>query len=160
MPSTPEVDQFARRFVSAHIARDQLNIGHGLLDRLHGFDHADAVSVRGVDGDDVHLAPHQFLGTFEKIARGADSRAHAQPALLVLRRVGIFQLFLDVFNGDQALEIVLVVDHQQLLDAVPMQNFLGLFERGAHGNGDEVAPSSSLPRWACRSAIRSADPDW
>ena len=80
----------------------------------------------------------QFLRALQKISGGADGRAHAQPALRIFRGVGIFQLLLNVFDRDQALQVVLVVDDQKFLDAMLVQNFFRFFERGADGNGDEV----------------------
>ncbi len=84
------------------------------------------------------LRRDQFLGAFQEIAGGADGRAHAQAALLVLGGVGIFQLFLNVLDGDEALQVVLIVHDQQFFDAVLVEDGLGFFERGADGNGDEV----------------------
>ena len=94
--------------------------------------------MRRVDGQHIHAGAHQLSGALKKIARGADGSAHAQPALIVLAGVGIFEFFLDVFDCDQALQLVLIVDHQQLFNAMLVQDQLGLFERGAHGNGDQV----------------------
>ena len=99
----------------------------------------------GIDGQHVHLARHQFLRPFQKIVGGADGRAHAQTALLVLGGIRIFQLLLNILDRDQALQIVLIVHHQQLLHAVLMQDRLGFFERGADGHGDEVVLGHHLP---------------
>ena len=96
------------------------------------------MAVRRVDRDHVHLAAHQFLSALEEIARGSDGRASAQAALLVLGGVRVFQLFLDVLNGDESLQVVMLVNHQELFHAMPMQDFLGLFERSAHRDGDQV----------------------
>src|ERR1035437_1671510 len=97
------------------------------------------MAVRAVDGQHVHFGFGQFLRAFEEIAGGADGRTYAQAALRVLGRVGIFQLLLNVLDRDQALEVVLVIDHEKLLDAVLVENFFGVFERGSHGHGDEVS---------------------
>ena len=94
--------------------------------------------MRRVDGQHIHARPHQLRRPLQKIARRPDGSAHAQPALLVLAGVGIFQLLLDVLDRDQALQVVLIVDHQQLFHAVLVQDQLGLFERGAHRHGDQV----------------------
>ncbi len=122
----------------AHIADDELHPRQRLLDGLGGFDDADAVSVGGVDRENVHLPVHQFLGAFQKIARRADGRAHPQASLIVLRGVGIFEFFLDVLDCDQALQVVLVVDHKKFFDAMAVQDLLGLFQRRPDGNRDEV----------------------
>ena len=53
--------------------------------------------------------------------RGGD----AQAALLVLAGVGMLLRLLDVLDRDQADAAVVVVDDQQLLDAVLMQQPLG-----------------------------------
>ena len=65
---------------------------------------------------------------------------------------------LDVLDRDQALEPPVVVDDRQLLDLVPVQDLLGLVERGADRRRDEVLASSSARAigWSClRSKRRS-----
>ena len=78
------------------------------------------------------------LRALQEIAGRADGRADTQTSLLVLGGVRVLEFLLDVLNGDQALEVVLVVDHQQFFHAVLVQDLLGLFERGADGDGDQV----------------------
>ena len=94
--------------------------------------------MRGVDGEHVGTGFHEFGGPLQIVARGADSAAHAQPALLVLAGVGILELLLDVLYGDQALELILVVDDEELFDTVLVEDELGFLKRGADGDGDEV----------------------
>src|SRR6185437_2216775 len=72
------------------------------------------------------------------IAGGADGGADAEPALLVLRSVRKFDAFLDVFDGDKALEVEILVHHEQLFNTVLLENFFGLFEGRAHGYRDEI----------------------
>ena len=138
MPSRPRSISSRARFIGSDIARDELNVGQSFLHRFTASMTRMLWRVRRIDRDHVHLAAHQFLGAFEEIAGGPDGRADPQAALLVLGGVGVFQFLLDVLNGDEALEVVMLVHHQQLFHAVPVQDFLGLFERGAHRDGDEV----------------------
>ncbi len=58
--------------------------------------------------------------------------------LRIFGSVGVLQLFLDVFYRDESLEVVLVVDDEKFFDAVLVENFFGIFERGAYGHGDEI----------------------
>ena len=132
------IDEGNRAFVGGHVAGQQVDFGKALLDFAYRFEHARGVAVCGVDGEGIDAGVDQFGGALQKVAGGADGRADAQTALFVLAGVGIFQLLLDVFDGDQALELVLVVDHEQLLDAVLVEDVFGLFERGADRNRDEV----------------------
>src|SRR5207237_7818584 len=39
------------------------------------------------------------------------------------RRIGIFELLLNILNCDQALKVVLVIYHQQFLDTMLVQDF-------------------------------------
>ena len=50
----------------------------------------------------------------------------------------IFDHFFDVFNGDQATKSEVVIDYEQLLNAMAMQNVLRLIESCAYWNGYEV----------------------
>ena len=65
-------------------------------------------------------------------------RTDAQPAVVILGSLRIFELFLDVLDGDQSFQVELFVDHRQLFDAVPLQQALGLFERCADRDGDQI----------------------
>ena len=94
--------------------------------------------MRGVDGQHIHLAGRQLLRALQKIARGSNRRTDPQPSLRILSSAGVLQLLLNVLDRDQALEHVLVVDHQQLFHTVPVQNFFGLFKRGADRNCDQI----------------------
>ena len=96
------------------------------------------MAVGGVDGEDVGFSFGHFDGAFEKISGGADGGSGEKAAVVVLGGVEIFEFFLDVFYGDQAFEIEVLVDDEKFFDAVLLQNFFGFFERGAHGNGDEI----------------------
>ncbi len=51
---------------------------------------------------------------------------------------GILQLLLDVLDRDQTLQLVVVIDHQQFFHPVLMQNLLGLLQRGADRNRDQI----------------------
>ncbi len=92
----------------------------------------------GVDGESVDAHLDQGCSALQEVAGGADGSGDAQATLIVLRGVRILQLLLDVLDGDQALELVVVIDDQELFDAVLVQDVLGLFERGADRDGDEV----------------------
>ena len=56
----------------------------------------------------------------------------------VLRCVGILDLFLNIFDGDQSLQVKTVIHDEKFLHPVLMEDFPRLFERSAHGYRDEV----------------------
>ena len=56
----------------------------------------------------------------------------------ILRSIRILQLFLDVFDCDQALEVVLVIDHEKFFHAVLVKNCFRFFERGSDRDSDEI----------------------
>src|SRR5262247_3582546 len=134
------LNQDFRAVGRADVAGDQLYLGETPFDELDGFDHAGAVAVRRVDGKDVYAGFDQFRRALQEIASRADGRGAAQTAQAVFRRVRIFDRLLNVFDRDQALEVVVLVDDQQLLHAVFLQDAFGLAQRGADRNGDQVLP--------------------
>ena len=79
-----------------------------------------------VDDDDVDLGLQQRLGALHALGPDAGGRGHAQAALLVLAGIGEFLRLLDILDGDEADAAIGLVHHQQLLDAVLMQQALGL----------------------------------
>ncbi len=112
--------------------------GNFCLDQLDGLKHARRVPVRAVDGQQVSLGLHHLRGALEEVAGRANGGADAQAALGVLRRVGILQALLDVLDGDQPLELKLIVDDQQLLHAMLVQDGFRVVQRSSDRNGDEV----------------------
>src|SRR5271165_6978744 len=137
-PIGAQCDKIARAFEGRDVARQQLNVRHGSLNGRNGFEHPFIVGVRRIDRDDVHFSAHQLLRALQEIACRAYRRSHAQSSLRILGRRRVFQLLLNIFDGDEALQVELIVDDEQLFDAVFVKDLLSLFERGADRDGDQV----------------------
>ena len=120
------------------VAGDHLDRVGELLDPRHRFQHARGMAVRGVDHDEIDAGVDQPLGALEAVLADRGRGGDAQPALRVLAGVRMRDRLLDVLDGDQADAAILVVDHQQLLDAVLVQQPLGLVLADALAHGDEV----------------------
>ena len=106
------------------------SVGKRVADHPHRVAHALAVAVRGGDGDDVHAAFHEpadvvedavAIQFAERVARGGDGRAADEPELGVARRLelraALLRDALDVAHREQAVQMVVVVHHEQLVDA-------------------------------------------
>jgi hypothetical protein len=93
--------------------------------------------VRRIHDQDVHAGADERAGARVGIRAAADRGGHAEPAVLVLVRVGMLAALEDVLHGDQALENAIGVHHRQLLDPVLRQDPLGVVEAGADRRGDE-----------------------
>ena len=102
------------------------------------------MAVRGIDHDQIDAGRDQRLGAREALVADRGGGGDAQAALLVLAGVRIGDRLLHVLDGDQADAAVLVVDHQQLLDAVLMQQPLGLVLADALAHGDELVLGHQL----------------
>ena len=96
------------------------------------------MTVRAIDREHVHALFYQRLSTLQVIAGCANRRSYSQTPMSIFRRVGILQLLLNVFNRDQALQVIGIVNHQQLFHAMLVQNFFRAFERGAHRDRNQV----------------------
>ncbi len=118
------------------------------------------MAVRRVDDDHVHAAVAQRRRTIERVGTGADGRADAQRAALVLAGAREFRGLLEVLDGDHALEAVIVVDDQHLLDPMLVQQRQHLFLRRILAHGDQpLARRHDGRKPARRSASRSAGRD-
>ena len=84
------------------------------------------VAMGGVDDDEVDVGVDQPLATLEAGVADARGGGDAKAALLVLGGVRVEAALLDVLDGDQADAAIVLVDDEQLLDAVLMQEPLGL----------------------------------
>jgi hypothetical protein len=45
--------------------------------------------------------------------------------------------FLNVLNGNQALQVLVIIDHQEFFNTVLLQNGFRLIQGGAHRNGHQ-----------------------
>ena len=68
----------------------------------------------------------------------AHRRADAQPAAWSFAGIGILNGLLDVFDGDQPLEFEIVVDDEQLFDAMVVQQFFGCLEIDARFDRHQI----------------------
>ena len=84
------------------------------------------MAMRGIDDDQVAAGGDQQLGALEALVADRRCGGDAQAALRrPCRRAGASRL-LDVLDGDEADAAVVVIDDQQLLDAVLVQQPLAL----------------------------------
>ena len=83
------------------------------------------MAVRGIDDDEIDTGLDQLLGAGEALVADRGRRRDAQAALLVLAGTWVSDRLLDVLDGDQPDATVLVVDDEQLFDAVLVQQALG-----------------------------------
>ena len=120
------IDQRLGAFGGRDIAGDDLHRVRQLLDARDRVEHVLRMAVRGIDHDEVDAGLDQRLGAREALVADRGGGGDAQAALLVLAGVRIGDRLLDVLHGDQADAAIVVVDHQQLLDAVLVQQPLGL----------------------------------
>ncbi len=133
--------------------------GHCVLMRGHGFEHPARVAVRGVD--DHHVG---------RPLRAARRRGRACPAPYPLPRAtrrrpfssllarGKSVAFWKSFTVIMPFRFELLVDHQDLLDAVLVQQAQHLILRRVFAHGDEAAPAASSRKTLVhRASSRSAD---
>ncbi len=100
--------------------------------------------MRGIDHDHVHLRLDQRARALLPLRPHAGGGGDAQPAQFVLvgERVGL--RLVHVLDGDQPDAAIGVVHHQQLLDAVAVQQAARFLGADAVGDGDEVLPRHQL----------------
>ncbi len=94
--------------------------------------------MRRINCQHVRLGFRHLHRALDKISSRSDRRSCNQPALAVFRRPRIFQFFLNVFYGDQSFEVEILIHHQQLFDAMFLQDFFGTFQRRAYRHGHQI----------------------
>ena len=127
-----------------NIAHNQLRSGELRADAFDALEHTTRMAVRGVDTQHIDADLEQCLGPLQKITTDADGRTDPQPTLVVFASHRVFDLLHDVFDGDHARQPAVAIDNQDLLDAVFVEEFFGLFERGAFGHRDQVFAGHQL----------------
>jgi hypothetical protein len=122
----PRIDQRLRAFLRRDIAGDHL---HGIgetLDAVDRLQHAGRMAMRGIDHDDIDTGVDQPLGALVTALADRGCSRDPQPALRVLAGQGMRHRLFHVLDGDQTDAAVLLIDDQQLFDAVLVQHPLRL----------------------------------
>ena len=128
---------------AGHVAGDDGQLRKGVAQHFHRVAHAFAVAVRGGNRHHIHAAFHQPADVRENplavqfakgVARGAHRRAADQAELRVARglelRLAFLRDALDVAHRDEAVQMVVVVHHEQLVDAEMLgEKFVGARNR-------------------------------
>ena len=111
-----------------------------------------------IQAEHIHLGLHQGCGTLQQVLAHAHGGTHPEAAHLVLAGVGIDDGLLDVLHRDQALQLTLGVHHQQLFNAVLLEDDPGLLEGGAHGHGDQVVLGHGLAHGDVQAGLEAEVP--
>jgi hypothetical protein len=102
------------------------------------------MTERGVNDQDVETGGEQRFGTLDAIAAGTGRRGHSKTAMLVLAGRRIALRFLDILDGYQTDAAIDLVDHEQLLDAMLVQQALCVFARDILAHCDKPVPGHQL----------------
>src|SRR5215204_692312 len=85
--------------------------------------------MRGVDDDRIYSRVDQRFSPLEEIPGRSDRGGASQPAQAVLCRVRKTDRLLNIFDGDQSLQVPIVVNDQKLFDPVFLQFDLRFVQR-------------------------------
>ena len=121
----------------AGVAAHHRHVGEAVAQLLHGPLHHLGVAVGDVDDQHIGSGSDQGLGPVQEVAPSPDGGPDPQPALGVLADVGPAAVQDDVLFGDEAADPAPVVHQGQLLDAVLVEDPLGLVEGHVGGAGLE-----------------------
>ena len=92
------------------VARDQVDVP-SLPNRTDHRDDVMRVTVRGIHHQRIDTCRDERFRSFHRITTDTDRRANSKPALAVLGRVRVLDALLNILDGDQPLEVALVVDN-------------------------------------------------
>ena len=131
-------DQGSRAFARRDVAADDVEVRELLLDHAHAAQHVLRVAVRGVEHDDVDVRVHQLLHSLEHVRADADAGAAQKPSLRILRGERVLDRLLNVFDRDEADQVVVLIDDRELLFAGGAEDLLCFLERHAFFCRDQV----------------------
>ena len=116
--------------------------------------------MRGVDHDQVDAGIDQPLGTLKAALADRGRGGDAQAALRILAGQRMRDRLLHVLDGDQADAAILIVDDQQLFDAVLVQHPLRLVLADALAHRDEVFMRHQLGDFLAADRWQTARRGW
>ena len=96
------------------------------------------MAVRGVDHEDVHPGRDQRVDPLVGVRAGPYRRTHPQARQVVLAGVRVVLGALDVLHRDEAAELAVAVDDEQLLDAMLVEEPDDLVAARGLPDGDEL----------------------
>ena len=130
------IGQRTRCIGRGNVAADDLYVWVVFLDPLHAIQHALRMTMRRIDDDHVHTGFGQQLNALFRTGTHADGRARAQATRGIFRCIRVFGGFEDIFDGNQTVQLVFIIDHQHALDAMLVHQRLGVFDAAAFAYGD------------------------
>ncbi len=136
--SAPAVDQRLRAFLCRNIAGNHLHRVGEPLDAVDGFQHVQRMAVRGIDHDEVDAGIDQPLGAVETALADRGGGRDTQAPLRILAGERMRHRLFHVLHGDQADAAILIVDDNELFDAVLVQHPLRLVLADALAHGHEI----------------------
>lgn len=137
------------------VAGDNFEVGELFLEHLNAVDDPYALSVRGIDHDEVDTGIHEGFGSFVRLAKGADSGSATEATFVVFGGVGVSLYFLNIFDGDEALEESAFIDDREFFDPMRCQEGLCLVESGSRAGGDQVYGGHPLGDGAIKICLES-----
>ena len=131
-------DQGLRPFRSSNIAGDYLQIRELLLDHADYPEHVGRMPMGAVHNDNVNMRLHQFSNAVKHIHGHAHACTRKKPSLYIFCGVWIFDIFLDILDRDQALQMSCFIHDRELFLSRPAQNPLRLLQRDSFMGGDKI----------------------
>ena len=98
----------------------------------------------GINHDQITFCIDQRLGPLESAFTNGRRRRNAQTSGFVLGGIGIGDRFLDILDRDQANAAIVIVDHQQFLDAPLVQRTPRFFLTYPGRNGRQIVLGHQL----------------
>ena len=100
--------------------------------------------------DHHKVDPHfdQGRDAIHHIGRNPHGRPHAKPAVVVLAGVRVLSTFANVFEGNEPLQVPLIVHHRELFDLMLLKDLNRLVQGRADRNGHQILGGHHLPNWS------------
>ena len=112
-------------FGGSDIATDHVNVRVVFFDPFDAIENALRMTVCGVNDDDVHAGLSQQVYAFVVFRADANRCAYTQLAVCVFGGVRVGGGFLNVFDGDQTAQLVVVVNHHHAFQTVFVEQSFG-----------------------------------
>src|SRR5262245_10364862 len=105
------VYQGRRSLVGGDVAAGDIKINVAPPNLTHRIEDILRVTMRRVYREQVYSGSYQRLHSFFPVGANADGRTDAQPAPLIFTGIRVLNLFLNIFNRDQSLELEVLVHY-------------------------------------------------
>ena len=122
------LDQVSGCCTCCNVTCDHLQIRIFIFDHTQCFENICGMSVCRVDNNDINFCFYQSIHTFHHVCCDSNSCTTKQTTVFVFCRLRIFDLFFNIFDGDQTFQVEVIIYDRQFFFSCLCKDLFGFIQ--------------------------------